>query len=383
MTMILNSIDTQFKLAEDGTITWQRDLTDPRPGEAVATIQKGESVLTPTCTVIEAECIKDEDKAIVQDFVAARLARYIHSTLEPLFKLKEEDIAQGAPFEIAQKLHDALGILPREELQDLIGAMDEEGRNSLRSKKIRFGPIIVYLPELNKPAMVRLRAMLLSLWQDKTLPAEAPADGIVSFSVADKELDAGYYSSIGYPIYGPRSIRVDMLDRLICRVYDSADKGKFKAEHQMAEWLGSNITDLYAVLEAMGHKKIHDPADDVKHEEKEASVDVATEEKPAPEDVKVEVKAEVTVDAPKEEKKEQVKPELATFILKSNKAFKPKAESFNKKPAFKKKSQKPKSKQRSGQKSEPRQKVYTAEAKSNPEDNPFAILQQLKSGNKD
>jgi len=161
------------------------------------------------------------------------------------------------------------------------------------------------------------------------MPADVPNDGIVSFSVEGKELDADYYRSIGYP-------------------------------HQMAEWLGSNIADLYAVLEAMGHKKVHDPADEIKEEE-------AKVEETAPEE-----KAE----SPSEPPKEQVKPELATFVLKSNKpAFKPKAENFKKKKPFKKKPQK--------SKSEPRQKVYTAEAQSNPEDNPFAVLQQLKSGNKE
>src|SRR5690606_14147693 len=94
----------------------------------------------------------------------------------------------------------------------------------------------------------------------KELPAETPKDGMVSFSVADKTVDADYYRSIGYPVYGPRSIRVDMLDRVVCAVYDSAKDGKFQAQHKMAEWLGCNILDLYAVLEAMGHKIIHDPA---------------------------------------------------------------------------------------------------------------------------
>lgn len=344
--MILHSIDTQFKISDSGGIFWQRDLTDPRPGELVAQIKKGASLLTPSCNVIEADSIAGEDKEAVQKFVESWLQRHIQTILAPLFKLKEEDIAQGAPYEIAQKLYDALGILPREELQDLIGAMDEEGRNTLRSKKIRFGPIIVYLPELNKPVMVRLRAQLLSVWQDKSLPAEAPNDGIVSFVVTDKNLDTDYYRAIGYPIYGPRSIRVDMLDRLICRVYDSAVAGKFKAEHQMAEWLGSNIANLYAVLEAMGHKKVYDPADEIKEE--------PNEEKP-------------------EEPKPQVKPELATFILKSSKVEKPKLETFKKKKPFKKKVEKPK------QKPDAKQKVYKAEAFNNPDDSPFAILQQLKS----
>ena len=77
-----------------------------------------------------------------------------------------------------------------------------------------------------------------------------------------------------------------------------------------------------------------------------------------------------------------MKPELATFALKKGKAidtpqtskpnnkFKNNNFKSDKKP-FKKK---PKSKpQPQGQ------RVYKAEAQSNPEDNPFAVLQQLKT----
>lgn len=130
------------------------------------------------------------------------------------------------------------------------------------------GPLLVFMPELNKPAAINLRAFLLSLWNDKPLPAEKPNDGIVSFSVEGKDIDKDYYRSIGYPVYGPRSIRVDMLDRVICAVYDGAKDGRFQARHEMAEWLGSNIADLYAVLEAMGHTKTHDPLEEkIKAEE--------------------------------------------------------------------------------------------------------------------
>jgi ATP-dependent RNA helicase SUPV3L1/SUV3 len=236
--------------------------------------------------------------------------------------------------------------------------------------------LLVFLPELNKPAAVRLRALLLTLWQEKSLPVEVPADGIVSFSVQDLikegEIDKDYYRSIGYPIYGPRSIRVDMLDRVICAVYDSADKGVFQAQHKMAEWLGSNIADLYAVLEAMGHVKIKDPAD-----EKIAEAEVIKTESV--------VEGEVSV-AEEVGNKEPVKPELATFKLKRGKAINTnrpiyvardkKAE--NTKPKYKKKAVPKKN-----FKKEPRERVYVAEAKSDPADNPFAILGQLKTGNKE
>lgn len=377
--MILNSLDKQLVLTENGQITWQKDLTNPMPGEVVAEIKKGEAVLSPSCSLVDSPVLEGEDKEAVLNFVSEWLGRYVAQALEPLFNLKSDDIPEGAPKDIATKLYNALGVIPRSDLQELITQMDEEKRNALRSKKIRFGPLLVYLPELNKPAAVKLRALLLSLWNDKDLPADVPADGIVSFSVEGKDLDKIYYQSIGYPIYGPRSIRVDMLDRVICAVYDTAKDGKFMAQHQMAEWLGSNIVDLYAVLEAMGHVKIHDPADDVQPEEKTEGVVDKVEEK-AETETKEEVKAE------KEDVKQE-KPALATFHLKKGKAIdspqanKPKGNKFENKNF---KSDKKKFKKKPKQQSKPQgQRIYKAEAESKPEDNPFAILQQLKTGGKD
>lgn len=361
--MILNSIDTQFALSETGEISWQKDLTNPMPGEVVANIQKGNDILAPQCAVIENDITSNEDQTTLKQFIDAWLERHVANVLEPLFALKSDDIPNGAPKDIANVIVDGMGTVQRADLEGFITQMDEEQRNSLRSKKIRFGPLIVYLPALNKPAAVRLRAMLLSLWQDKELPATVPNDGIVSYTIDPKDIDPNYYQAIGYPVYGPRSIRVDMLDRVICAVYDSAKEGKFQAQHQMAEWLGSNIEDLYAILTAMGHKKIEG-------------------EKPAEEEIEKNEAAEQSSDTGTEEEKKETKPELATFWLKRGKAI----DSGKGKKSFKKSdkkksfsnSNKKKSNKKDFKKKEPRDRVYTAEAKTDPAESPFAILEQLK-----
>ena len=377
--MIINSIDKQILLAENGEILWQKDLTNPRPGEPIAQIVKGDALHLPKCKLIEGELLEGQDIDAVLSFTQGWLERHIKTVLEPLFKLLDDDIADGAPKQIGEKLFEAMGILPREELATLIQEMSEEGRNSLRSKKIRFGPVIVYLPELNKPAAVRLRALLLSLWDEKELPADVPADGIVSMTIDELSIDKQYYRAIGYPVYGSRACRVDMLDRVICAVYDSADKGKFQAQHQMAEWLGCSIPDLYLILEAMGHRKVFDPADQV---EDTSGVDGETKTDEAL------IASALAPDANSDEEKkpvEQVKPELATFILKKGGGAKKSSQqkpsqnkfegkSFSSKKGKKLKGKKPHSNQ-------PR--VYKAEAENDPADNPFAILEQLKKAGKE
>ena len=235
------------------------------------------------------------------------------------------------------------------------------------------------MPALKKPAAVRLKALLWALYNDLDLPVSVPADGIVSVRVEDENPNLDFYRAIGYPLYGGRAVRIDMLDRVISCVYDHAEKGKFQARHEMAEWLGSSIEDLYKVLEDMGHTKIYDPADHVEEEGAEAADDKSADEAVADE-AGAENQAEETKDAKPEE--EVKKPELATFRLKKGKAFKQKSGG---KGGFKKKDAGDKSKNkknRDGKKDKkPKQKgprVISAEAKTSDEDSPFAILQQLK-----
>lgn len=404
LSMILKAEDKQFKLADDGQILWQQDASNPLPGAPVGKIRKGDAILKPKAEVLDSNLIDGTDKNAVTEKLNQWLERHVHFTLEPLFRLTGGEDLTAQARGIAFQLQEALGILPRASLEDMISGLDEEGRKALRSRKVRMGPLLVFLPELNKPATVRMRAILLTLWQGKELPAEVPKDGMVSFTVTDKNIDADYYRSIGYPVFGPRSIRVDMLDRVVCAVYDSAKDGKFQAQHKMAEWLGSNILDLYAVLEAMGHKIVYDPAaEKAKTEEQPQAASDAPEDAVSPELEAMEAIAPVAEDVSLAENNDavaapsaaQIKPELATFRLKRGKAneeAKPRPER-----KFATKDKKPynkdaKSKDRDGEKKPfkkksdarpPRdnsERVYSAPAKG-VSDSPFAILQQLKQGN--
>jgi len=374
--LILQSSDTQFLLADDGQILWQEIADNPLPGVKLAKIVKGPGILEPAAALIQGADLKNEEESSVVDFLNAWLKKHIDTVLEPLVLLKNTENINDPAKEIASRLYEAMGILPREELENIIASLDQDGRRALRSRKVKLGPVLVFLPALNKPAAVRVRALLWSLYNDKALPPPIPQDGIVSFKVEAAEIDPVFYRIIGYPVYGPRSIRIDMLDRVICAIYDGAEGGKFQARHEMAEWLGCSIEDLYLVLEAMGHKKIFDPADKKEEEEK-------PEKSPSchPEG------AEATEGSQDDSAKEQEKPQLATFRLKKGKAFEKQQERIKEKRPANSKS-KPKGKKphkKDGSKKEQKGKekkdqgpkvVLSVESK--PEDSPFAILEQLK-----
>jgi len=383
---MLDSKADQFSLSPHGQILWQEKINNPVPGVPVANLKKGAHPLRPELEVIQCEVTDKHDATAVLNALKIWFKTHLSEVLESLVML---EVPQGveaktdAVSQIAAKVYDGLGIVPRESLESFIAELTPETRADLRAKKIRLGPILAFMPALNKPAAVRLRALLWSLYNELSLPANVPADGIVSARLEDDKPDEQYYRAIGYPFYGGRIVRIDMLDRVICCVYDHAEGGKFQARHEMAEWLGSSIEDLYKVLEAMGHKKVYDPA----VEAAKAEAEVAEKDEAAGSDEAVktveatETKVEEVVDdsAPKEVKK----PELATFRLKKGKAyakassgdFSDKKKSFSKADKSKDKPFRKKDKKK-GIKKEPR--VMSFEAKKNDEDSPFAILQQLK-----
>lgn len=401
---MIGSEPKQFKIDDQGHIFWQSNPTNPLPGVLVAQVKKGAALLEPEVILAQEgtlpEGVSSEDALkSCQEW----MVQHIQTVLEPLFKLiaepAEDENVTDVLKSIAQDVHNAMGIVPREQLEDRLGDLDADSRRVIRRRGVRLGPLLVFMPLLNKPAAVRLRALLWWLWNDRELPAPVPNDGIVSQVVDSEGVDKEFHQVIGYPVYGPKSIRIDMIDRVLNEVYEQADKGVFKAQHKMAEWLGCSITDLYAVLEAMGHKKVYDPADETEPVEQKAEENKVEDkpESPAPtegvivaeavsEDVQCEDVAETKVEV---KPAEQAKPELATFRLKKGKAhsqgkpFKPKFKKDGQKSESHegKKFRKPKGKKPAPRDNKPR--VITAEPKKKEnafEDSPFAILQQLKGG---
>src|SRR5688572_19687310 len=148
--MILKSVDKQFSNSPEGEIFFQPNPTNPLPGVAVGKVSKGDSLLRPKTIVT----LPPETAAAIEG-IEGKLQEWLDKTLEvalePLFRLTRGEDLKDAAKELADKLHDALGILPREEVEATIAKLDEEGRKALRARKVRMGPLLIFMPELNKP----------------------------------------------------------------------------------------------------------------------------------------------------------------------------------------------------------------------------------------
>lgn len=409
--MILTAQPKQFSLRDDGQIYFQKDPTNPLPGDPLARLKKGATLLQPEIELLNSDLLEGQDKAAVSDHVALWLKAHIYSTLEPLFALITDEAMPASARGIAFQVFEGTGIIPRGQVEDLIGTLDQEGRQALRAKKVKLGPLLIFIPDLNKPAAVRLRALMWSLFNDQTLPAPVPRDGAMSVVVDPATANPDFYRAIGYPVYGNRAVRIDMLDRVINSIYDSAKDGKFQAQHAQAEWMGVPISDLYGILTAMGHRHIikseeatpaapaEAQAETIQPSADAAAPEAGTIPEETPSVSEGEAAAPVAAEAPADEApKPAAKPELDWFFLRRGKAHAEQAAraprerrvrpKFDKKPGqstfkkggddkkvsdFKKKKFNRDDKHERKEKPEPR--VYKAEAKS--EDNPFAVLRNL------
>lgn len=366
---MIGTYKDQLQLNDEGYILWQEKANSPLAGKPVARLVKGQERLRPQVIMLEDVSGLPEDKNSFHEKISNWVETYIDEKLELLFALKDANL-QTAPQEIALAIFEAMGVVPRDEIKTAIDQLDDQGRAQLRFKKIRLGPVLAFIPPLNKPAAISLRAILWALWNDKPLPMHMPREGVVSEVVVEADIDRSFYKAIGYPVYGPRAIRIDMLDRVIVDVFDSSKDWRFQAKHKYCEWLGCTIEHLYEILEAMGHRKMPD-------------------EEPAKEEA---VSAEITTIAEGEATPagDAEKPkELATFhllgLIKSQDkpARKPREKQADKKsdkkPSSQKKDKRP-AKKKSEKPSGP--KTFTLEIKGKNEidqSSPFAILEQLKA----
>jgi len=228
IALILKATDEQFTLSPNGELLWQDKVGSPLPGAPVATLSKSEAILAPSVTPIDgAVALAGVDAAEAQAVLERAVTAQIAKILEPLVALKTAGDVDGVTDSVRgiyDDVYAALGILPREALASHIAGLDTDTRRFVRQAGIKLGPVLVFMPALNKPAAVKLRALLWAIYNDKPLPVITPRDGVVSQKPEDENPDPAFYQAIGYPLYGARAVRIDMLDRVISAVYDSAVK---------------------------------------------------------------------------------------------------------------------------------------------------------------
>jgi ATP-dependent RNA helicase SUPV3L1/SUV3 len=157
--------------------------------------------------------------------------------------------ASPATRAFVHRLEQGLGSVLAADIDDVLAALNPAAQAALAAAGVQLGHGAVWLPRGLAADAVTARIALATAWFEcgRALRAlRAPERGAVSF-VPSRGLPRAALAAIGYPVVGPRAIRVDVLDRLVTEL----DAGP-PDEPKLASWIGATTPELRKVLRQLG-----------------------------------------------------------------------------------------------------------------------------------
>jgi ATP-dependent RNA helicase SUPV3L1/SUV3 len=233
--------DAEFALTDIDQLAWN--------GAPVARLATGGALLKPRIAPLESDLLIAGEGERVRD----RLVRWLNAEVARCFPMLRtiadaglEGPARGLAFQLAE----TLAPIERSRLESLIAGLTRNDERALTRLGVVIGEAFVFLKGLAKPGSIRLLRALWRAGRDVWGELPLPPPGRVSIPVAG--IDPGYYSAIGFPVAGPRAIRIDMLDRLVARLHRNTVKGAMPPDPTIAQVLGCGKEEADAVLLALG-----------------------------------------------------------------------------------------------------------------------------------
>jgi ATP-dependent RNA helicase SUPV3L1/SUV3 len=265
--------DADIVLASGGVVRWR--------GEPVGRLIPGERVLGPQVRLLADDILSVPARERAEGRLALWIASHIKRLLGALAELEDAAEITGVARGIAYRLVEGLGVLERSKVTAEAKSLGQPERSVLRKHGVRFGAYHIFLPALLKPAPRQLAAQLWALHQGTTeikgldeLPLLA-ASGRTSFA-ADPEVPPALLVVLGFRAYGPRAIRIDIVERLADLIRTAiafrpgtsegqppagaAEGNGFMVTTAMTSVAGCAGEDFAAVLRALGYRSEKRPA---------------------------------------------------------------------------------------------------------------------------
>ena len=145
---------------------------------------------------------------------------------------------------LVHRLEQGLGTALTADLADVLACLEEEDRAELTGAGVALGEIVVHVPRGLRPDAVVARAALATAFYGSARGFALPTRGAVSF-VPVRGVDARVYAAMGYPVFGARAVRADVLDRALTSVAVANDAPD---EATLAGWLGVPVREVKTLL---------------------------------------------------------------------------------------------------------------------------------------
>ena len=227
---VIDADHDAFRLDPDGRIV---HVATKR---VVAQIVRGASIERPDVRLLDADEVGAGAKSRLQRRMLAFARDVVSDLLGGTQRLSSSAHVRG----LLHRLEQGLGTAHERDVADVIALFSDEERFAFEAAGVRFGAGVIYLPRGLTNGAIAARTALTSIaFGTRVHP---PSGGAVSF-VPARSLDRRAFAAIGYPVFGPRAIRADVIDRVLARTREAEHD-----EKEIASWLGVPTKDVRKIL---------------------------------------------------------------------------------------------------------------------------------------
>ena len=259
---LLMSDNAAFKFDDEGSILWQNNK--------VAKLINGEILYSPKIIIINSEFLSDEQIKQIEIRVNEAVEKNIQNILseainlkKPIFNVEQQinetekkidESLSGKALGIAYQVYEGLGSAQINNLSVSTANLSESDKRNLARLGLRLGVETIYLPNLLKPAAIKLRALLWSV-HNQDFPKDAfPPDGRVSIKTLIN-VKKEFYRALGFVPLGNLAVRADIAERLSALIRIEARAGQFRINDAMLSIAGATKIQMEEILYDLGYSK--------------------------------------------------------------------------------------------------------------------------------
>ena len=231
---------SEFKLTPQGAVFWD--------GKAIATLEKGESIISPEIRVIRSDLLDEGMRGNIRAKVFKWLNVEIAVHLKDLIDAQRSGI-RGRVGGLVFRLYEHLGALPDTLKKGEWQALSIAERNQLNRLGIRITPSAIFFPKLQRKSTMRLKWIFWSVYTKRTAP---------SFALGARVNPAGKltktdWACLGYRKIGSMAFRFEVVDAMARIASKKAQQGRFIATIEMMRLIEGSEATLTHLMMALGY----------------------------------------------------------------------------------------------------------------------------------
>ncbi len=246
VTGLVEAPHERFSLDDRGCIRDQ--------DQVLARLVRGVDLLRPEVALEVGEELGAGARSRIQRRLVAWTRDLVAQLLAPLRTGAVDKLSSDGKGLVYQ-LEQGLGTIHRSAAEAQLRRLRGRDRQLLRSLGVKIGAKLIWLPKLLRGDAPRIRALLCSAALAKGVRIEPPRQGAVALT-PDPDIDPHAYTALGYPVFGTRAVRADIVERVLASLVEL--QAPFELPAELAGQAGIRRDELPALAAALGFVELED-----------------------------------------------------------------------------------------------------------------------------